>query len=382
MTTTIDILKRLYTEKLTDTISQEEDAWLEDLLQHDPEARSKWDQLVLDGQNCKLPSFLDELKPEEELQSLKYSMLNKSAAPPRILRVSTVAAAVVGLMLLGVGTKWLFFSNSKITDDRNIASLIKQNKSKVRLQLAMGKEIDLQDRTKGNKVTVGNTTLDLDSNKLGFHSVDTSLNTLSTPQGEMYAVKLSDGTIVTLNAASRLRFPFAFNGSTREVYLEGEGCFQVARDSRRPFIVKTALTEVEVLGTVFNVNTYEKGQIATALVEGKVRTRPTGGESQTLQPGQAAIYNASKGLSIEEIDKDDVISWTRGMYYFHDLTFQELSDAISRIYGVKVSFDPALAQNNAISGAMDRNNLPELLEDLKSTVGVKYYYAAQKLYFY
>jgi ferric-dicitrate binding protein FerR (iron transport regulator) len=366
---------------LTHTISQEDEAWLADRLRIDPESRRIWDQLVLDGANCNLQEFLDDLQPEEELESLKHSMLNKHTSRSRIRRFSTLAAAMVGLILLGVGAKWIF-GNRRVTDDRNIASLIKQNKSTVRLHLATGKEIDLQDKSKGDKVQIGATTLELDSNKLDFSSSDTALNILTTPQGEVYTIRLEDGTMITLNAASSLRFPFKFNRSTREVYLEGEACFQVSKDARRPFIVNTPLTRVEVLGTVFNVNTYEKDRVATALVEGKVCTGAAGAEAQTLQPGQAAIFNTSKGLSIEDIDRDDVIAWTKGMYYFQDLSFQELSNAISRIYGVAVTFDPALAQNNAISGAMDRNNLPELLEDLRSTIGVKYYYSAQKLHFY
>jgi transmembrane sensor len=383
MTTDPNILQRLYIEKLAGTISREEEAWLKDRLETDPESKQIWEQLEREGEDINIQGFLEHLQPEEELEQLKSSIQNNVARKPRIRRLLTLTAAAAVLILLIAGAKWMFFTNKKITDNLTIASLIKENKSSVRLRLATGSDIDLRDNAQGEQLKVGNTTLHLDSNKLGFSSTDTALNLLSIPQGETYTINLSDGTSITLNADSKLRFPFKFVNATRDVYLEGEAFFKVAKDGRHPFIVHTPLTKVEVLGTQFNVNTYEQETVATALVEGKVRTGTLeGAPQQELSPGQAAIFNASKGFNIETFDNEDITSWLNGIYYFHDLSFHKLADAISRIYGVNIAFDDTLMEKKSVSGVMDKNKLPELLEDLKSTVGVKYYYAGNTLHFY
>ncbi|MEX6691004.1 FecR domain-containing protein [Danxiaibacter flavus] len=383
MATDPNILHRLYIEKLAGTISQEEEAWLKDRLETDPESKQIWEQLEREGEDMNIQGFLDQLHPEEELEQLKRSMLSHPVRKPRVRRLVTLAAAAAVLILLVATAKWMFFTDRKITDNRAIASLIKEKKGTVHLRLATGNDIDLKDKAQGEQLKLGNTTLNLDSNKLGFSSTDTAFNLLSIPQGETYTINLSDGTSITLNADSKLRFPFKFVNATREVYLEGEAFFKVAKDSRHPFIVHTPLTNVEVLGTQFNVNTYQKGTVATALVEGKVRTGiPGGDKQQELAPGQAAIFNASKGFNIENFDTDDVTSWLNGIYYFHDLSFHELAESISRIYGVTISFDDPLIEKKSVSGVMDKNNFPELLQDLKSTVGIKYYYAGNTLHFY
>jgi len=367
---------------LAGTISREEEVWLKETLEQEPEAKQIWEQLKREGAAINIQGFAEQLKPEEELKLLTASMAAKPERMPRSWRFTRLAAAAVLLISLGVAIKWMYFSNKKITDDQTIASLIKENKSTVLLRLAAGNEIDLQGKTQDGKIQLGNTTLSLDSNKLAFSSSDTAMNLLSIPQGETYTINLSDGTAIALNAESKLRFPFKFVNATRDVYLEGEAYFKVAKDSKHPFIVHTPLTHIEVLGTEFNVNTYKKGTVATALIEGRVRTGITGGEPrQELAPGHAAVYHNLQGFKIEAVDTDDVTSWIKGLYYFNDLSFSDLTTAISRIYGVAIAFDDDSIKKKTVSGMMDKNNLPELLEDLKSTIGIKYYYLNNTLHF-
>ncbi|MGY0036742.1 FecR family protein [Pedobacter sp. NJ-S-72] len=107
--------------------------------------------------------------------------------------------------------------------------------------------------------------------KLDDHKIQ-EWSTLVVPVKLDYQITLSDGTRVWLNSASSLHFPFSFSGATREVYLTGEAFFKVAKNPDQPFIVHTNQTDVKVLGTEFNVNSYNSNITMTSLVEGSVKT--------------------------------------------------------------------------------------------------------------
>lgn len=108
---------------------------------------------------------------------------------------------------------------------------------------------------------------------------------------------LSDGTRVHANAESRLTYPVSFTGNKREVYLTGEALFEVAKDTLHPFIVHTPYGIVEVVGTRFNVNTYEKNQTTVTLEEGAVKVyceEKKGTEQKSLSPGEQAVIQSKQ----------------------------------------------------------------------------------------
>src|SRR5690606_13344215 len=115
--------------------------------------------------------------------------------------------------------------------------------------------------------------------------------TLNTPRGGQYRVTLSDGTEVWLNAASTLKYPTKFDREERIVELEGEGYFEVARDTKRPFKVRSAAQEVEVLGTQFNVSAYpDDADAQTTLVNGAVQIVNSQSKIvKLLQPGEQSV---------------------------------------------------------------------------------------------
>ena len=145
-------------------------------------------------------------------------------------------------------------------------------------------------------------------------------NTLVTPRGSEYSLTLADGTRVWLNAASRLRFFTSDRGRERRVWLEGEAYFEVAHDARRPFIVESGGQSIRVLGTRFNINTYEGDRaIYTTLVEGSVAISPlAGGDAVTLEPGQQAEYSRRKGgaIAVKAVDTSLATAWMSGTFIF------------------------------------------------------------------
>ena len=140
---------------------------------------------------------------------------------------------------------------------------------------------------------------------------------MQTPYGGEYTVRLSDGSLVYLNAGSRLRYPVAFGDGPRVVELTGEGYFEVARDEERLFVVRTGEVETRVYGTKFDVNTF--GGVRAVLVEGRVGVRGMDGREHRLCPSQLIEYDEDGVLvGIEEVDTRVYLAWKEGYFFFDD----------------------------------------------------------------
>lgn len=150
---------------------------------------------------------------------------------------------------------------------------------------------------------------------------------------------LPDGTLVWLNAASRIKVPTSFTGHLREVVLEeGEAFFDVKKDPQHPFIVHAAPLNVQVLGTSFNVRAYKNMQtISVSVASGKVGVT---GEQKTLAmllPGQQLNYNVFNGKAEQKtVDADKAQSWKQGSTYLNQASFKELSIIVKNIYGLSL----------------------------------------------
>ncbi|MBB5287389.1 ferric-dicitrate binding protein FerR (iron transport regulator) [Rhabdobacter roseus] len=173
-------------------------------------------------------------------------------------------------------------------------------------------------------------------------------NTISTPKAGQYKVKLPDGTLVWLNAASSIRFPTVFSEQERVVEIKGEVYFEVAKVTqgkrRVPFKVLTGTQTVEVLGTQFNVNSYaDEGSIRTTLLEGSIKVEVAGDrpEGWLLKPGQQALlaYGTSKpSVHVRQVDTRSVMAWKEGYFRFDNVDLPELMRQLSRWYDVEVDY--------------------------------------------
>ena len=144
-------------------------------------------------------------------------------------------------------------------------------------------------------------------------------NTLVVPKGAFYHLILSEGTKVWLNSDSKITYPISFVGDVREVELEGEAYFEVARDDKKPFFVKTKCLQVRVLGTCFNVNAYgDNGKVYTALAEGTVEVCDVKDKSAlVLTSGQVAELDVLHGQSkvrLSEISLYEQLAWKESMF--------------------------------------------------------------------
>jgi transmembrane sensor len=370
----------LFMEKLSGNLSQEDEKYVEKMLADDASFCKVWHALEEEGSALQAGPFLERINAESDLGSLKRKINVVKKSRNKLVSFKRVLAVAAVFLVIVTGTYFAFFSNKKIVNNEKIAAAVKKNKQSVNLVLSDGKTFELSKDGDAETIALDNATIKTDNNTLQYNSADTMQNTLWVPAGESYKIVLSDGTAVWLNAATKLRFPSRFYGKQREVYVEGEAYFKVAKDAAHPFIVHTTLTQVEVLGTSFNINTYEVGNIKTALVEGKVLTKSNDGKSMELTPGYAANYEVAKGFVSGMFDEDDVLSWINGVYYFHNIPVADLAVAASRCYGIKIVLNKNDFAGRSITGLMDKNKLTDFLNDLKTTARIDYYYSGNELH--
>ena len=182
-------------------------------------------------------------------------------------------------------------------------------------------------------------------------------NTMRIPVGGFYQLALSDGSKVWLNSMTEFRFPVAFTGEERKVYLTGEAYFEVAPNSKHPFIVVTEEgMEVKVYGTEFNMNTYQHGGVQTVLVSGKVGIRVNAtGKEVMLAPRQMAEHSEKTGMvRVEEADPYRYIAWKDGEFVFERETIEEIMERLGRWYDVKVFYENESLKQKRFTGVISR----------------------------
>lgn len=190
----------------------------------------------------------------------------------------------------------------------------------------------------------------------------TKYNTLVVPPAGTYKVTLPDGSKVMLNAMSELKFPVSFAGNERLVSLKGEAYFEVAKDAAHPFKVKLNQSEVEVLGTHFNISAYNQ-TARTTLLEGSVKVS-NGKSSNILIPGKQALSD-QQNIAVTKGDIDKAVAWCKGDFYFSNDALEPVLTEISRWYDLKLIYKRKIPEIH-IGGHVSRKaKLSEVLEMLK-----------------
>jgi hypothetical protein len=195
-------------------------------------------------------------------------------------------------------------------------------------------------------------------------------NTISTPKGKQYQLTLQDGSKVWLNAASSIRFPNAFTGKDRRVEITGEAYLEVAHNVAIPFIVSVDNMQVEVLGTRFDINSYnDDGYTKTTLIQGKVRT-VSNGKIAVLKPGQQAQISQSSGEPIkivEDVDLEEVMAWRDGIFRFKNSNIQSIMKQVERWYDVNVEYKVPTENLNFSGYVGKKEDVSQILKIMELT---------------
>lgn len=200
--------------------------------------------------------------------------------------------------------------------------------------------------------------------------VDT--NVLRIPKGGEFKLQLADGTRVYLNSATDLRYPVAFTGPERRVYLKGEAYFEVAKDVEHPFIVVTDDVQVRVYGTSFNVNTLGADGVRTVLVEGKVGIRGQDLDREyVLKPNELAFYDRnSRDMKIETVDPDLYTLWRKGIFVFERETLENIMNTLSLWYDMEVFFQSESASSCIFRTYERYEQIEDILHAITDATGV------------
>lgn len=192
---------------------------------------------------------------------------------------------------------------------------------------------------------------------------------LLIPHGQTYQIKLSDGTIVILNAESELIYPSQFDTDQRNVTLKGEGYFQVSKDEKRPFIVHTEQVNIQVLGTTFNLSSYTSDPfVRTTLVEGSIKVEQDGRE-EIIRPSEQYCYNKQTQQStVETVDTEIYTSWINNEYIFRSATLEEIFAQLAHWYKLDTQYEADILKESRFSFKASRNQtLDQIIRLINNT---------------
>lgn len=296
-----------------------------------------------------------------------------------IKRVLSYAAAIILPLLIAGG---IYFSGRLSYKEESIAQVkvIQPGSIKAVLILDDGRTVALDSANKLSIREKDGTLIEKSGGRLNYTTRSEAgshqqiFNTIRIPRGGEYNLVLADGTRVYLNSMSSFKYPVAFSGNTRNVELSGEAYFEVAKDTKRPFIVKTSAINIEVLGTSFNVNAYENTErIITTLVEGRVKLNSSFSGSRLLAPDEQAISDLKSGKTdIKKVDASLYTAWRNGNLTFYDSRLEDIMITLTRWYSANVSFKNESVKDLRFSGNLNRyGDINQILDIIKSTGKVK-----------
>jgi ferric-dicitrate binding protein FerR (iron transport regulator) len=303
---------------------------------------------------------------------------NKGPAYRAILKSHWLRYAAAIIILFGIGALFFLNKTSKPIENPKDAVVTKKDVAPGRegaiLTLEDGSTMVLDSLGNGVIADQNGTKVILRNGQLIYEKaadhVKVAYNTMTTPRGRQFQLVLPDGSKVWMNAASSLRYPIVFTGNERKVEVTGEVYFEVSPNKKMPFKVKVNdETEVEVLGTEFNVNSYKnENSINTSLLKGSVRITH-GKDIVVLKPGQQGqVQNGSVQAPIkvvQDVDMDKVMAWKNGVFDFEDATLEEVMRQLERWYDIEVVYEKGVPALEFV-GKMGRDlNLSDVLRGLE-----------------
>ena len=359
-----ELLYRSIRGKLSDFEREELNQWRSDSPMHE----ALFMRLQDDG-------YIDEelgifVKGEEKNSVLWERIRENSILRKRkkFIRFSRWGAAAVLLLVVCVS---LFIKKGEQAVVPVAIQTILPGSHKATLFMENGEEIELSDSVRmsieqgiiasNNQLEYGDSVKELAS---GYYHV------LKIPRGGEYRLKLSDGTIVYLNSDSELRYPVNFSATSREVELRGEAFFEVLTDPQRQFVVNAEQVRVRVLGTSFNVNTYDKNYIETVLVKGRVGLQMEGNTQEwQIKPNELARYDRkNKTMEVKEVDTELFTAWIRGEFRFDNTSVEEIFTILQRWYHIDVFYTNDAVRREVFTGKLPRFENLQVILDLMENV--------------
>lgn len=343
----------------------------------------KW----LEGQVLRKPLLGDWTWNSEEEKILMGIRIRKGIdaqrfgkRKPIIKRMWYAGLAASILLILGGTWLWQYQKDSQAEPGRLVINeSVSTSADAVMLTLSDGTQVNLDQQGDGmigksgavsiKKTADGQLVYEHGTIAQPATGKEIAQNTIATPNGKQFQMSLPDGTKVWLNTASKLSYPVAFNGTERNVSLEGEAYFEVAHDAAKPFKIKAQDTQIEVTGTEFNVSAYlSDRKVITTLLKGGVNVRKKGQEV-SLSPGYQAVSYA-EGATIDKLigNAEQTMAWKNGYFIFDNMDIVSIMRSVARWYDIRVTVEGKIPTKKFGGTFPMTANVDELLLDL-STLG-------------
>ncbi len=328
------------------------------------------------------PFSMPAYEGEQVLEAIFYAeQPGKKITPVRRLYIKLAAAA----MLMAVIVTAYFMLMPGIPPEHSVTAVITHDvaapvTTKATITLADGSVLYIDSVGNGQLaqqdgvqlVKLGNGRISY-NNTAGQNVKTIQYNTLTNPRGSpVIDMILSDGSRVWLNAGSSVTYPVAFTANERRVTITGEAYFEVEPDKTKPFLVRKGSTEVQVLGTHFNVNAYDDipGTKIT-LLEGSVRITDTSAPGAlTLTPGQQGVTRNGGLVMNNHVDIEEVMAWKNGEFIFKNAAIETIMEELMRWYDVEVIFQGKKPAGHYVAMISRGTNLSEVLKMLELS-GIK-----------
>jgi transmembrane sensor len=348
-----------------------------------------------DEENALIESWFDQFHREEEmslddflyhLESLDSKIYQKLNSQKLYRKYLSLAASL--LVILGIAALFLYKNQGHkiISNSKKISSI--QEKG-IKLIINSDEEYSLDHLKRGDSLKLKDVIVTkLEDGELKYISVnefpESQLLTIQTNAASTTSIILSDESKVWLNANSKIKYPLHFRKDIREVFLEGEGYFEVksSNSGSVPFIVNGGNHLISVIGTKFNVNLRNGNEVA--LLEGKVSISKIPNHknfhitdsSFILLPNQ--VY--SDGQLQTEVDVFQYIDWKEGYFNLNNQTLAKVCERLSNWYGVSISVEKSLQSKELIGKISQEKELEEVLDLISMVLPVKYAYKDETLY--
>jgi hypothetical protein len=310
--------------------------------------------------------------------------------------------SIAAIILLFISTGLYFYSNRMISEPEQFTEIDVRNDilpgyNKAILTLADGSKISLDDAANGLLASQGNIAITKTENgqivyeknnvdKSKFISHRSAINTIQTPKGGKYQIRLPDGSKVWLNSASTLIYPTTFAGNERKVQLKGEAYFEIAPNKNVPFRVESDNQIVEVLGTHFNINSYDdEDYVKTTLLEGSVKVILSSNpneisKTKLLKPGEQSLTKSSQsGIRIENADTEKAVAWKNGYFKFRNTPIKEIMREIERWYDVELIYEGKIPSDEFTGFISNDVKISAVLKIMEESGGVKFSVKGKKL---
>ena len=371
-----DRLKKIIVKDILGSASGEERRLLDEWRNQSEEHQRLYEKLVSGSFLEKAVSDNNKALRRREWKRLEARIVRRRGRSVRLIRFRVVAA--VCILALGIGAVGLWSNSRQDRGGSPLAGSIRMGSPKAIVELAGGqqflfnKDTTLRLEAQGIQLVSSRDTLDIIQPVIAGERGE-EYNVVRIPHGGGYITRLPDGSVVHLNAGSELKVPVYFGTESREVWLRGEGFFEVVHRENLIFTVHTDKADISVLGTEFDVRAYtDEKEVVTTLVQGAVGVI-SGRTYDRLKPGEQARIAGKGDIRVAEVDIYPFIAWKNGRMVFENERLEKIMAELQRWYDFELFYaDPDVKEMHFTIDILKYEEISKVLNLMERMNKVKF----------